>query len=259
MWSREELKNRAKAVLRGSYWKAFLVSLVLGFAAGGSSGGFPSWNFNQRSLPNYYDGYYESPWNTDVILPIIIAAIAVSILVILFALAFRIFLGYTLEVGCKRYFVKSTQNDVNLNNIGFGFNKIKYLSILKAMLWKDLFTFLWSLLFLIPGIVKSYSYAMVPYILADNPNTDYRRAIELSMKMTNNQKLEMFILDLSFIGWSILGLLACCIGIVFLQPYINATKAELYIVLRQNALAQGFCTPEELMLNPVGMSQGTVL
>ena len=102
---------------------------------------------------------------------------------------------------------------------------------------------------MIPGIVKGYAYSMVPYILADNPNIGVSKAISLSNRMTHGHKLDMFILDLSFIGWYLLGMLAFFIGMVFVLPYENTTKAELYLILRQNVIDEGFCTEEELLIN----------
>jgi uncharacterized membrane protein len=90
---------------------------------------------------------------------------------------------------------------------------------------------------------------MVPYILADNPNIGHKRALELSEQMTYGHKLNIFVLELSFLGWYLLGLLACCIGIIFVHPYLNATMAELYLVLRQQAIEKNLCTCEELMLD----------
>lgn len=89
---------------------------------------------------------------------------------------------------------------------------------------------------------------MFPYILAENPNIGVKRAIELSNKMTDGHKFEMFILDLSFIGWCLLGVLACGIGIIFVFPYQNATNAKLYLVLRNNALSRYWCDYSELLL-----------
>jgi len=89
---------------------------------------------------------------------------------------------------------------------------------------------------------------MVPYILAENPNIDYKRAIELSNQMTKGQKFDIFVLDLSFIGWYILGALLVGLGVYFVFPYVNSTNAELYLVLKQNAIDTGICSPEELTL-----------
>lgn len=90
---------------------------------------------------------------------------------------------------------------------------------------------------------------MVTCILADNPKIGYRRALELSQQMVEGHKMAIFIMDLSFIGWRILGVLACCIGTIFVQPYFHATEAELYLVLRQNAINSGICGSGELGLD----------
>ena len=105
---------------------------------------------------------------------------------------------------------------------------------------------LWALLFIIPGIIKSYEYCMVPYILAENPNISSERAFELSRLMTKGEKWKIFVLDLSFIGWRILGVLCCCVGGIFLEPYYEATFAELYQVMREKAHGLGFSDYNEL-------------
>lgn len=242
MWSRKELKERAKNVLRVSYWKAFVVSLVLGIAvgSGGSGSGLYNRNFRRSS--------HNSFINSSEGIAILGIVIVIMIIVFIFVLAFRIFLGYALEIGGRRYFIQAAQNDINMDYLGYAFKKDRYLNIIKAMLWKALFTVLWSLLFLIPGIVKSYAYRMVPYILADNPNIGYDRALKLSMQMTEGQKMDIWVLDLSFILWWLAGFAACCIGLIFVTPYIHSTNAELYLVLRQNALNNGMCSYEELGL-----------
>jgi uncharacterized membrane protein len=90
---------------------------------------------------------------------------------------------------------------------------------------------------------------MVPYILADNPNIGYRRAVELSKEMTRGHKFRIFVLDLSFIGWILLGIVVLFVGVLFVMPYIYATKAELYLALRRQALKNGLTSEEELRLN----------
>jgi uncharacterized membrane protein len=89
---------------------------------------------------------------------------------------------------------------------------------------------------------------MVPYILADNPDMGYKRAINLSKQMTKNEKLKIFVLDLSFLGWFILGGLLFGIGILFVQPYYDATNEELYLKLREKALKNNMTTESELRL-----------
>ncbi|HZG88103.1 DUF975 family protein [Paenibacillus sp.] len=239
MWTRKELKMRAKDVLRTSYWKAFLVSLVIAVVSGFSGCSFNS-DFGGGGEEGLFGGMEDVP------IAVIVGIIAVAVLAFLLGLAFEIFLRLPLEVGARQYFKQSAQNDVNMNYLGYSFNKGKYLSIVKGMFWMSFLNFLWFLLLIIPGIVKAYAYGMVPYILADNPWIGTRRAVELSKQMTKGEKWKMFVLDLSFIGWYLLGMLACFVGILFVLPYVNATKAELYLTLRRKALELGLCSREEL-------------
>ena len=97
-----------------------------------------------------------------------------------------------------------------------------------GMLLMVVYTFLWSLLLIIPGIIKYFSYAMTPFILADKPELTANEAIELSMKMMDGHKLDFFILTLSFIGWSILAIFTLCIGYLWLMPYMYTTMAAFY-------------------------------
>lgn len=97
---------------------------------------------------------------------------------------------------------------------------------------QSIFIFLWSLLFIIPGIVKSYSYAMAFYIQVDAENKDWNACITESRKMMDGHKWELFVLDLSFLGWYILGSLCCGIGILWVIPYHEAARANFYEQLR---------------------------
>ncbi len=107
-----------------------------------------------------------------------------------------------------------------------------------------------SLLAAIPMIAKTISYSMAPWILADNPRIGARRALRLSMAMTRGQKLDIFVLYLSFTGWVLLAVLPafCCIplGPMFLNPYLYATQAELYAFLKHGSVVRGECSMEEL-------------
>jgi len=268
MWYRSDLKTRAKEVLRGNYWKAFLISLVIGFATGGSggssggsggsgSGGSGGWE-NSAGFGGFHWGW---SYNGNIFsftdpepnwLPILGAISAIIGIIFIAAIVIRIFLGYPLEVGGRKYFVQSAQYFNNKGCFRFAFDGGNYLGIVGAMFVKGIFLFLWTLLLIIPGIIKSYAYRMVPYILADNPNIGARRAIELSNEMTRGHKLDMFILDLSFLGWYLLGLLALGIGALFVNPYRDATEAELYLVLRSNAIESGKCSLWELNLYDPG-------
>lgn len=245
MWTRVDLKTRAKAVLKLAYWKAFLVSLILMFVgADGGSGGSSGGRSGRKYGNDVSDYFSSSPDNFEIFMN---WAIIISLIVLAFIL-FRILIGYAVEVGGRLFFKQAAQMDVNLGYLGFAFKNDRFKDVVVTMLYKGVLNFLWYLLLIIPGIVKAYAYSMVPYILADNPNIGHKRAVELSMQMTEGHKFDMFVLDLSFIGWYLLGSLLFFIGTFFVRPYDDATKAELYLVLRQNAINNGYCTAGELLL-----------
>lgn len=110
-------------------------------------------------------------------------------------------------------------------------------------LLKNIYIILWTLLLIVPGIVKSYSYAMTEYILFDNPNIGAEEAINRSMVMMKGKKLKLFLLDLSFVGWFILALLTLGIGFVLLVPYIYTAHAAFYEDLKAELASQ--TTPNE--------------
>ena len=98
---------------------------------------------------------------------------------------------------------------------------------------RDIFIALWSSLLIVPGIVKSYEYMMIPYLLAEDPSMSREEAFAKSKAMMDGNKWNAFVLDLSFIGWNLLG--ACTFGILtflYVNPYQYYTEAELYHVLR---------------------------
>ena len=97
-----------------------------------------------------------------------------------------------------------------------------------GMFLMALFTFLWSLLFIIPGIIKMFSYAMTPYILEENPELSAGEAIDRSRAMMKGHKFDLFWLMLSFIGWGILGFLTLGIGYIWLSPYMTTSVASFY-------------------------------
>ena len=108
-----------------------------------------------------------------------------------------------------------------------------YIKSLVGILWMYLFTFLWSLLFLIPGIVKGIAYSMTPYILAEQEDVSAQDAIKVSMEMTYGHKMEIFVMGLSFIGWWLLtGLTFGILAFFFTGPYTATSFAGLYEELK---------------------------
>ncbi len=107
-----------------------------------------------------------------------------------------------------------------------------------TMILVSIYTWLWTLLFIIPGIVKIYSYAMTPYLLNDNEELTGDEAINASMRMMNGHKWELFVLDLTFIGWWILCIFTLGIGYLWLNPYMQTSRAAFYEELKSASVEQ---------------------
>jgi len=103
----------------------------------------------------------------------------------------------------------------------------------------SLFTFLWSLLLIIPGIIKAFSYSQAMYILAEDPEMGALEAISRSKEMMKGYKLDLFGLNLSFIGWILLGILTLGIGFIWIIPYMSAAQANFYDQIKEEAVVEG--------------------
>lgn len=122
-----------------------------------------------------------------------------------------------------------------------------YLTKTGGYLWMGLLTALWSMLFVIPGIVMGIAYSMTPYILADCPHVRAMDAARISRKMTRGYKMDLFVASLSFLGWNLLSVFTFGIlDVVFVGPYRELTFGGIYEELKKEALANGTVRPEEL-------------
>lgn len=269
MWTRAELKSKAKFSFKRNYWKSVLISLILALLVGGGSSGSSissavsnnligssdssvtdDYSNDDSSLydgNDFYDDTYDGNVEDDIddlnsMADNTAGMMAIGIFLIVFIMMFvvlmavvillDVFIFNPLEVGCKKYYLRNLNEPAQVGNIGYAFDN-NYKNITKTMFFRDLFTVLWTLLFIIPGIVKSYEYQMIPYLLADNPQMTKEQAFEESKRMMQGQKWKAFVLDLSFIGWNILSALTLGIlGIFYVQPYMDATHAALYEALR---------------------------
>lgn len=120
------------------------------------------------------------------------------------------------------------EESVDLENLFDGFRGGRYTRVFCALFLVRLFTILWTLLLIIPGIMKAFSYALTPYILLDEPELTARQAITRSCEIMQGRRWKLFCLSLSFIGWGILSLLTFGIGFLWLAPYMNASIAAFY-------------------------------
>ena len=218
MWNRQQVKEQAKQIMKRNYWKMFVVTLITGILCA-----------------EYVDLIQAvEDFIPDNVLPSMLS----SILTILsggffVGLLSSIFIGNVISVGEQYYFIKNHNGNPGLSEIFQGF-KGNYLNVVKIMLIMELKIMLWLLLLVVPGIIKAYEYSMIPCLLAENPNITTDEAFSLSKQMTTGQKMDLFVLDLSFLGWIILGLICCGIGILFVLPYPEATNAEVYLNLKES-------------------------
>ena len=194
MKTNQELKNQALAALKGNWTPAVLVSLIV---------------MAISCLPALL-GQSEDAMS--------LASMAITYGVVL-PLSVGLYASFRKLVTGQE--VKLIEDSFNVGFKAWGHN-------VGGMLLMVIYTILWTLLLIVPGIIKYFSYAMTPFILSDKPELTANEAIELSMKMMKGHRLDFFILCLSFIGWSILALFTLGIGYLWLAPYMYTTMAAFY-------------------------------
>lgn len=236
MWDRKELKAQGKLAYQNNRLTCILAGLLLSIAGGAGGGLASSPSFK---LPNSADTPKTETVSTSDIDPetaVMAVAVVLVICLIAFAIAFvfTAFLLNPLLVGCRKFFIENalhSQNSINESNIGLAFHN-NYMNIVGAMFSTQIFVFLWSLLLIVPGIIRAYDWRMVPYIISENPSISGEEARNRSEQMMSGQKWDTFVLDLSFLGWMILGGFTFGIlNLLFTTPYKAATDAELYLTL----------------------------
>ena len=246
MWNRKELKTKGKAAFQANYWRSVFAALVMIlFAVGtGAVTGRHGVNVNVNELSAGQDVNIKigglasdiadtvSHFSIGEILALVSMVLGIMFLAFLAAIAIDAFVINPLEVGCHRFFLVNSDSAAPLGELGYGF-KSNYINIVKTVLLRDVFLFLWALLLVIPALVKSYSYRLVPYILADDPNTPAKEAITRSRELMNGNKWNVFVLDLSFLGWNFISALTLgLVGVFYSNPYQFATDAELYKAIK---------------------------
>lgn len=168
----------------------------------------------------------------SVAIPIIALIVIISIIASLISIAIEIFLKNPLEAGGRKFFMENHTAKGTINAFSIAF-KSNYMNVVKTLFLRDLYTFLWSLLLVIPGIIKAYEYRMIPFLLAEDTGMDYQTAFDKSKEMMEGHKWNAFVLDLSFIGWHLLSVLTCGIlNVFYVNPYKFQTDAELYYAIK---------------------------
>lgn len=190
----------------------------------------PASEFRRRARENLGGNIFQAPW----LFALLVALIASAVLSFSgFTVIVALVLTGPVTLGLQSYFLACARKKVrydNLNPLFDGFRGNVGNNILVGLLI-SIFTMLWSLLFVIPGIVKTYSYSMAYYINLDHPEYTPTQAITESRKLMSGHKADLFLLDLSFIGWYIVGALCFGIGTLWVTPYHQAARAEFYKAL----------------------------
>ena len=252
MWSRSELKTNAKTALKNFFWKGLLAIIIVSAISGlvsfilqGIVGAVTGEQLGSTLNPEALQAIQDGADATEVLAAQQSegASAAQSILSILQLVA-NIFLIIPIGVGLNRFFEKS-------RGVKTGFGELfvplkNCVNVGFTMLWMGIKVFLWSLLLIVPGIIKSYEYSMVPYILAENPSISGKRAFQISKAMTKGHKWDLFVLQLSFILWYIGTICTCGLLSIYLSPYMQATMTEAYYKLKAEAVANGSVTLQEL-------------
>lgn len=274
MWTRKELKQKAKEALKRNYWRIVLVTFLAVILGGGtpaatSAGGGRTADENQNqeisgevsndveitvyestsdsgdgALYHMMEGTMKGARDTlyanfqnvsdndiqimtiSIILTVIFLFMAIFLMVIVYV--FIVLLYNPFYMGVCRFMLKSVDDRAEVKETAYGFDH-SYKNIVKTMFLTDLRVFLWTLLLIVPGIYKKYQYRMVPYILAEHPDMDYKEALRQSSDIMDGEKWHAFVLDLSFIPWHMLGMITCgLVEMLYVSPYVYLTHAALY-------------------------------
>ena len=131
--------------------------------------------------------------------------------------------------GVAYVFLKQSQDGqpMNVADVFRGFPEDFGGTLLLGLL-SSLFTFLWGLLLVVPGIVKAYSYSQAFFVKVDRPEYDWRACMDESIQLMDGHKMDLFILDLSFLGWYIVGALCIGVGTLWVYPYHMAARTKFY-------------------------------
>lgn len=145
---------------------------------------------------------------------------------------------------CMVNVIEGKNKTAEISDLFCGFSE-NFTSSFVLGLLTSIFIMLWSLLLVIPGIVKFYSYSMAPYIQQKESNKEWKYCLDKSISMMNGHKWQLFVLDLSFIGWYLLGTICLGIGVFFVIPYHQMSRANFFEALyATNAPAEPAKTEE---------------
>ena len=242
MWDIKKVKARGRAAFKANYLPCVIVALLLSLLVRGGVG-VSVRNARSQATPTDEVPLELQSAVTDLNNAIEAlpedakATLAVAVLGGLFfflivGILLKIFVWNPLEVGCHRFFTKNVESGpAPMGLIGEGFGSFGH--VFATLFLRDLIIALCCMLLIVPGIIKAYSYRFVPYIIRDEPNLTASEVLSHSKEMMRGNKWRAFVLDLSFLGWALLGLVTLgIVDIFWTSPYYQSTDAALYLELR---------------------------
>ena len=183
-----------KRAFKNNYWYSVIVSAILTVVMGGMGRASSTGSNTETITINIPNDLPNMPRDT------VMAITTISLIGLILAVLIRVFIYNPFEVGCNAFFKENVlTGEARLEEVAKGFRRYDRTFI--TLLLRDLFTALWAILLVIPGIMKAYSYRLVPYLLDDEPELSPSEVLELSERMMKGSRMKAFLLDLSFIGW----------------------------------------------------------
>ena len=228
MRSSSDLRFIARRALTGRWGVAIGSSIVASLLGGIYSANI---NFNFNFSDNETAGNSVFSWFSNLTGSQMVFLGAAGAFLLNMALVFsiaRLFIGSIVGIGYARFNLDLVDNVTEARFATlFSYMRFWKVAIITRIV-RTLYIVLWTLLFIIPGIIASYNYALTDYILAENPELTTKEALELSKKMMYGHRFRLFCLEFSFIGWAFLCVLSLGIGLIWLMPYTEAAKAAFY-------------------------------
>lgn len=201
-----QIRQEAREILRGKWLAGAAITLIFGILML-LTGAFSVFNLNDEVI--------------------------FSLLTILTAIV----IGYPLQLGFTMVWLKVARHNSHpeVKDLFGAFNRRYHRSAMGTLLLMQIYTMLWTLLLIVPGIIKSIEYAMTPFIIADEPELGCNEAIEKSMAMMRGHRWQLFKMYLGMIGWMILGVFTCYIAWLWIIPYYQTAYAKFYLALKEEA------------------------
>lgn len=243
-----DFRESAWNILRGRYWWAVLagiIAAILGGYSAGSTGTFSfRYNFGDiaQRVQSFTNGQIHLEQVFAIMRPFMGIAAALGGLVYFYGVAMFI-IGSAVELGYNRFNLSLYESTAapKIETLFSRFSNFANALLLRLLMLVK--TLLWTLLFIVPGIVAAFRYAMAPYIMAEHPELSATEAVEQSNQMMAGNKGRLFCLCLSFIGWWILAALTGGVGAVFLAPYTKAATTAFYLDLTGRLPASPYGAP----------------